>query len=109
MLGSLGVLYKAYCFFLFLLTTLFWSWKQTSTYLQMIYNFMLDIFSVESAARINRDVERIYAWGVLWNALINPVKTSYMIVTNRFITYPTVYFKNIPVDYTISHSHLGLI
>ena len=32
-----------------------------------------------------------------------------MIVTNRFIAYPTLYFINIPVDYTNSHSHLGLV
>ena len=72
---------------------------------------MLDIFSnpVESAARINRDLMRIYAWGVLWNVLFNPVKTNYMIVTNRLIVYPTLYFNNIPVDYTNSHSHLGLV
>ena len=31
-----------------------------------------------------------------------------MIVTNRFIAYLTLYFNNIPVDYTNSHSHLGL-
>ena len=72
---------------------------------------MLDIFSepVESAARNNRDLMRIYAWGVLWNVLFNPVKTNYMIVTNRFIAYPILYFNNIPVDYTNSHSHLGLV
>ena len=72
---------------------------------------MLDIFSdpVESAARIIRDLMRIYAWGVLWNVLFNPVKTNYMIVTNRFIAYPTLYFNKIPVDYTNSHSHLGLV
>ena len=54
---------------------------------------MLDIFSdpVESAARINRDLMRIYAWAILWNVLFNSVKTNYMIVTNRFIAYPTLY------------------
>ena len=72
---------------------------------------MLDIFSdpVESAARINRDLERIYVWGVFWNVLFNPVKTNYMIVTNRFIAYPTLYLNNIPVNYTNSHSHLVLV
>ena len=29
-----------------------------------------------------------------------------MIVTNRFIACPTLYFNKIPVDYTNSHSHL---
>ena len=58
---------------------------ETNPYLFADDTFMLDIFSdpVESAARINRDLMRIYEWGVLWNVLFNPVKTNYMIVTNR--------------------------
>ena len=42
---------------------------ETNTYLFSDDTFMLDIFSdpVESAARINRDLMRIYARGVLWN------------------------------------------
>ena len=40
---------------------------ETNPYLFADDTFMLDIFSdpVESAARINRDLMRIYAWGVL--------------------------------------------
>ena len=72
---------------------------------------MLDIFSdpVESAARINRDLERIYAWSVLWKGLVNAVKPNYMIVTNFFIAYTALHFNNIPVDYANSHSHFGLV
>ena len=80
---------------------------ETNPYLFADDTFMLDIFS--DSARINRDLERTYACGVLWNALFNPVKTNYMIATNRFIAYPTLYFNNIPVDYTNLHSHLGLV
>ena len=64
---------------------------------------------VESAARINHVLERIYAWGVLWNVLFNLVKTNYMIVTNRFIAHPALYFNNNPFDYTNLHSSLGLV
>ena len=70
---------------------------ETNPYLFADDTFMLDIFSdpVESAARINRDLMRIYAWGVLWNVSFNPAKTNYMIVTNLFIAYPTLYLYGV--------------
>ena len=83
---------------------LFFFELETNLYLFADDTFMLDIFS--DPARINRDLERIHACGVLWNVLFNPVKTNYMIATNRFIAYPTLYFNNIPVDYTNLQSQL---
>lgn len=74
--------------------------------------FLLDFFKnpLVSAARINRDLQRIKEWGLIWKVFFNPVKTMYMIASKKFtpINYPDPVFNGTTIMRVDSHKHLGL-
>ena len=74
--------------------------------------FLLDIFSdpTSSSVRINTDLSTLAEWGDTWKMIFCPVKTNYMVVSNKLlpVNYPDVVFKGTVLEKIGLHKHLGL-
>jgi len=74
--------------------------------------FLLDIFSdsLMSSIRVNSDISTMGNWGKIWKMVFCPVKTNYMIVSNKLsdVQYPDLLFNDTVLNRIDTHKHLGL-
>lgn len=64
-----------------------------------------------AALSLNSDLSIISEWATKWLVQFNASKTKTMIVSRKLHPpiHPPLFFKNAPLEETISHKHLGLI
>ena len=64
----------------------------------------------ETAAKINRNLEKVAAWSTKWKVTFNAGKSKDIIFTKKsFINCPEVIFNNTAVKRVTEHKHLGEI
>ena len=63
-----------------------------------------------TAAQLNRDLEKISAWGDRWKVTFNAKKSKDIIFSNKYLNNsPPLIFNNNYIERVNSHRHLGLI
>ena len=62
----------------------------------------------ESAEQMNNDMISIKQWADQWLVNFNPAKTDNMVISNRKIDHPPLYFDNVELNNTRDHKHLGI-
>ena len=63
----------------------------------------------ETAAQLNRDLEKISSWAKLWKVTFNAKKSKDVIFTKKYLNNsPPLLFDGLYIDRVNTHKHLGL-
>ena len=63
----------------------------------------------ETAAQLNRDLDKISAWAVKWKVIFNAGKSKDIIFTHKMLNNsPPLIFNNNLIDRVNTHKHLGI-
>ena len=63
----------------------------------------------ETAAILNNDMRKIFAWAIKWKVNFNPSKTKNMLFSSKqFCSSPDILFNDTVVEQVLEHKHLGI-
>ena len=62
-----------------------------------------------SSAHLNENLANVKRWADQWLVNFNPGKTKSMVITNRNVHHPPLYFDNNQIEVVKKHKHLGIV